>query len=630
MQQNTIEVNSYERQPRLNSELSSIVSRPLTAENIDSYADEALSELIHLVDTTLTEYTRNPTTVFSSTRENEEAAFSYFGLENIEAVLNHIADKSDETHSLDNFIANITPQDRIIIPPDEVEPQESIGSGEYAEKRTAPRLKTLLFVLANRFSVDIHDQQDLIITKGINSPDMMRSESYYEIKLPRLERHIFINDEIGNATYVFNTAIAESSDAIPDALDDLTKSQITRLLKTHPELGSRLIYGEEYVADLIDAITLPAYNDIGESARVTRKKQEVSFLLPDIEESHLTSQALSRALDVNVRTILRAKEALASELGTITERSTEKRTRLYFSSDQQEMIKQYLESKNVLKESAPEGYITERELTNMLGIALVSVNQAAKENADLLGEVRSFRNDDQSKQRRYFSPAQQRIIIEYLDESGILTPKAPERYLSSAPLAKVLGIAATTIRDYETHVPGLGEVRKYKFRSKIAKGYSPEQQQVLYEYFLRNGYLTEAPAGYVTQSDLVQELQIDHKRFREIYNAVSEEVGEIASYRYKSAGNVRVFSPDQQMTIKRAVERYYAERIPVPEGYVSIRQLRNTLNATVPTIKNVIESLGERLGEIDVYTVNHQLTSAYSPDQQAMIRKYIQQEPGDQ
>lgn len=93
--------------PAFKDELAGIVSTPLSAESIDTYADDALKELVTLVEETTYTYEVRPTIMFTTQREQEEAAFGYFGLQNVEAILDHIAEKSDEIHQLDDYTSSI-------------------------------------------------------------------------------------------------------------------------------------------------------------------------------------------------------------------------------------------------------------------------------------------------------------------------------------------------------------------------------------------------------------------------------------------------------------------------------------------------------------------------------------------
>src|SRR5680860_653450 len=78
------------KSPNFKTTLSQIQSRPLIPENIDSYAEDALKDLITLTSSAVTEYKNQQTSDLRTGNEAEDAAFAYFGLNNIEEILNHI------------------------------------------------------------------------------------------------------------------------------------------------------------------------------------------------------------------------------------------------------------------------------------------------------------------------------------------------------------------------------------------------------------------------------------------------------------------------------------------------------------------------------------------------------------
>jgi hypothetical protein len=63
--------------PDYKASLESVIARPLTVENIDTYAEQALSDLIGLINEVSTTYTRQPTHSFANAKDIENAAFSY-------------------------------------------------------------------------------------------------------------------------------------------------------------------------------------------------------------------------------------------------------------------------------------------------------------------------------------------------------------------------------------------------------------------------------------------------------------------------------------------------------------------------------------------------------------------------
>jgi hypothetical protein len=77
------ENNSIEKAPDYKSQVEAIFHNRLTPENIDTYTDEALEELIAVVVNATAAYKKQPTVLFESDINMETAAFKYYGLTDI-------------------------------------------------------------------------------------------------------------------------------------------------------------------------------------------------------------------------------------------------------------------------------------------------------------------------------------------------------------------------------------------------------------------------------------------------------------------------------------------------------------------------------------------------------------------
>jgi hypothetical protein len=183
------------------TQLGDILSRQLTPQNIDSYAHQALSDLIVLTDQVTRDFEcragNNLDSVDSvdSRKDFEDEAYKYFGLENIENILGHIGRVATTIDSLDEIIDGVTLLDRVIVPPgnNDIELIKP-GNGEFDKYETVPKLKILLFLLKENFQLDI---ADIDIKGGKLSPEMMRNETYYLVTIPDINRTVLTCDELG-------------------------------------------------------------------------------------------------------------------------------------------------------------------------------------------------------------------------------------------------------------------------------------------------------------------------------------------------------------------------------------------------------------------------------------------------
>lgn len=190
-------MNNHERlsytPENFESNIQEVLSRRLTPETIDSYADTALEDLIVLSDRITTAYRKQPTIGYTEVNKDaEDAAFAYFKLDNLDMTLEHVAEVSDSIRTIDNVIAKARRIDTVIVPTDALSPLVKAGNGEYSDKKSENRLKSILFVLEHDFEVDIHDPSELKLTAGVEPNDMVRKSGYYMIEVPSLDRTVLV------------------------------------------------------------------------------------------------------------------------------------------------------------------------------------------------------------------------------------------------------------------------------------------------------------------------------------------------------------------------------------------------------------------------------------------------------
>ena len=611
------------------TELTEIVTKPLSPENIDSYADDALSNLIQLVQKTTREYDARPTVALDTPREKEEAAFSYFGLQNIEAILDHVAEKSDETHSLDAYIAGIEKQERIILPPDTIEPNEvPAGSSEATENRIIPRLKTLLFVLTNHYDIDLNDKKDISIITGVVDPSMMRSESYYSVTLPSLKRQVLINNEVGNATYLFNT---EHLARTPDTTDllDKTKNELNKLLTNDPHAGQRIIYSPDYVVDLIAAIDEPITEVRAESPSAVRKIEVPLFLLPDkAPEGWLTMTGVMRKFGVSFSPINNIFAEYAEEIGETTSYKTKGRRGIvpYYSEAQQAVIERALNERQLLNGKAPEGYKNLKALAEEWDVSSRTINQATTALADQIGDITIYQLQSKGAPRPFYSPEQIDILHSYLDANGFLK-QMPEDYVFMRPYAKQIGVADQSVEKAMADIVDFGEVESYWATVRFAKALSPDQQSMVYNYLKERGFFDLAPAGYLPQAEFMKLLGVDHHRLKAIIAHPDLDIGEIEQFRY-GKHVIKCFSPVQQKAITAFAHERKLGIYHMPEGYKSIGAIAEGINMSHSAVGRAVAAIRDELGDVTTYTSGFNNVEGFSPAQQARIMDQLYKATG--
>ena len=264
--------------------LDDILYTPINIENIETFGDKALDDTTTLVGDLLDEYHSNPSLEGNrslSTQEQEDDVCTKLNLPNIPKILDSIMDVQKRISDLKNkYLKDITTKDtttEVITPTDpsseDVIPKE--GNGSFKEKDLKPRFLTLLYILETDFNLDI--SKDVSVLEGQTTDTMMRQTPYMRVTVPLLNRIVYICDEEGNASYVFDI---EKLDVSPETLDLYTKDQKNILIKTHPGIGTRIIQSPNWRTNMSEYLSdeLPEPTTDGETDEKEKPIQRSEFI----------------------------------------------------------------------------------------------------------------------------------------------------------------------------------------------------------------------------------------------------------------------------------------------------------------------------------------------------------------
>ena len=256
--------DSYEgikpRESLYQEKLDGILSRELTPENIDTYADDAMDGLAGLID----ELRNDPAykwdfTLNASSKEQEDEMLRQILGVDVAEVLDRIDYMGNDTDDLDEVVqkGRQNEEQRVYIPPDASAPLTA-GTEKYEEGEKVSKAKAALFVLENDFGVDLNNPEEFQMSTGVVTERMMRKTSYDIINALKLDRLIVSCDEIGNRTFVFDTKKLAEQGINIDEIKGFTKQEIQQLLDNNPAVGTGLVYSEKgYLAALSEKIKDP-------------------------------------------------------------------------------------------------------------------------------------------------------------------------------------------------------------------------------------------------------------------------------------------------------------------------------------------------------------------------------------
>jgi hypothetical protein len=391
-------------------QLDKITSRKLTPRNLNVYAENALNDLIALIESALEKnsaYNDSNTT----TREREDAALSYVGLDRntVEQTLDHIASVTDSIRRLDGLIARKTIRtDHVIVPTNgRLDEPISPGDGSFElPKKRIPKLKTLLLLLETGLDVHI-ESEDVAITIGDVPPNMMRRSSYTSVEIRSLNRLVMVCDEVGNTTYIFDVDVCKEYGIDVDYLSRLTKVEIDELIKDDDRIGRRIDYSSKYVDNLTQYLTGEMSQDQDgtlQSVDILKPKA------PPAPEGYLSLNGIWHEYGITQKTTQKAVDELGSELGEVTQYRFGSKTTAGYSPEQVAKILTHLD----IAPPAPEGYLSLNGIWREYGITPYTTQKAIDELGPVLGEVKQYRFG--TKTTVGYSPEQVAKILKCIDE----------------------------------------------------------------------------------------------------------------------------------------------------------------------------------------------------------------------
>ena len=614
--------------PDFQRKLDEITSRQLDARTIDTYADDALQDLVNLVDQIVgSQLYQAPL----SSIENERRALAANGLDpnTVEITLDHIAEVADSTKQLDALIMKKTKLiDSVIVPPDPTKKTDiSAGDGSFEKpKEIIPKLKTLLLLLEKGLNIDIEDDKEVKITAGALRPNMMRGMTYRLVEIPSLNRIVLVCDEVGNTTYVFDTDICGEYGIDAEYLSEQQKPSLDSLVKEDEQLGVRIDYSKKYADRLGDVLAQPL--------NATSKVNTVTILKPrdeieNVPDGYLSLPGVCELLGIGRGVLARARSALADELGPVLMAKFGDKNRIAqaYSPEQVNRIKEYLIEQG-LAGFAPDGYLSLREISEKTGISEFTIQRVVKELVSELGRVLRVRSGEGNGYLYTYSPEQYDLILAHMEAKGTTTNVELSDFKGAKELAEDFGIDRNTItRVVKKLSEELGDVIKAKLgESPVPRPvYSKSQQAIIRQYLKDKNILVPLlPAGYKSQIDIARTLGIS---YGPVERAI-EELGDRLGSPTEARANSFVFdaySPAQQNMIKDHLEAD-GTIIPLPpEGYLSAKGIEKITGLTRGAIKRAIDALGDELGLATQARVGSNRTSTYSPEQQKIIMEWLEQ-----
>jgi hypothetical protein len=136
--------------------LDLILNTQINIDNISDFAEESLKALLDLNESILSEYRLNNNELDNlSTKEVEDLAYEYFGLQNVPVILDKVSEIKERIERIEIQLGQYKKDiDEEITPPDDNEINK--GEGEFVESHDLyPRLLTFMYILETDFDLGL-------------------------------------------------------------------------------------------------------------------------------------------------------------------------------------------------------------------------------------------------------------------------------------------------------------------------------------------------------------------------------------------------------------------------------------------------------------------------------------------
>lgn len=498
--------------------IKNITTKPLSVETIDTYASSALEELIGLTVDVVEQYEDISPTVTTTKLETEDAAFEYFGLDNISDLLEHIARIASDIDSLDDVIGSITVQTpRVILPPESRSmPPRNTGES-YVAPGVTPRLKTLLFLLQQHFGIDINPATTGIsIRSGTLDKNSMRKISYSRVIVPQLHREVLICDEERNITFILHSD--KFVDVPIESLCDMGKSEISQLLRDNPSLGKKIRYSDKYVQNIIQSLS------------EDESDEPTTFLSPRVAppEGVVSRPAIMKELGlVDWRVTQRLIDEASADpgFGTIGVYRFGSAGAKGYTPEQQALIKSVLESQPEKAPLPPDGVISVVALARTLRISDGTCRNYVyhlQETDPEFGEVKIYLY--RATTGIGLDSRQQEKVRAYAEKK---LPQAPGESITSASVvAEQVGVTFNTLARYLQRImetrTDFGEIGYFAFgNNKAGQGLTDGQRDIVLQEMLEVTSTPRATEGIFTSYAAAEILGSSHTTVANIASELS-------------------------------------------------------------------------------------------------------------
>ncbi len=611
---------------RVSSEIQSITSSSISLENIYSFYDGAVDKLINIVAIAVDAYKReNPNNNLSG-KELEDAALTYLGSSDVGSILDAISERRTNMKVLEQEVADrihLSPE--IFVPPTQGEEHLITGSGKgLEEKKLIPRLLTLIYILENDLNIYLEnsDSEEVIensinIVRGTVADTMMRKHPYFRVSIPELSRVVYICEEEGNATFVFNDAEIESIGMKIEDMDTMEKSEYDTLIESNPGLGIRIIQTNSWREDILTALTediLRLETKVGTTHEASPSKKVKSDFtsIEDISKKkdgwESTSSLMSTCKSA-YNTIKKYADTFKElHLEWFEVQMTGSKKAEHYSP---ELVKLIIEHFNEIPEKK-EGWESASSLQKICKSSPDTIKKYADTFRELHLEWFEVQKTTKAKAEHY-SPELVKLIIEHFKE----IPKKKAGWESANSMQKICKNNGRTIKKYADtfRESNLEWFDVQKTGARTAEHYSPELVKLIIEHF---NEVPKKKDGWKSARSLQKICKSNAPTIKKYADTFRESNLEWFEVQKTGAQTAEHYSPE---LVKLIIEHF--NEVPRKKvGWENARSLQKICKSSTDTIKKYADTFRESNPEwFEMQKTGARTAEHYSPE---LVEKIIE------
>lgn len=286
--------------------LDEVITSSINPSTLHTFYDDALEFLIATLSSVTASYKEiHPDTSLVG-RELEDVATEFFHLPSIPTLLDAISERQEDLKHLQTRIIDHTGMSsEVFVPPSDSEKYGIVqGSGRgLEEKKLIPRLETLVYILEHDLGVTFED--DVKIVSGITTNAVMREEPYIRVGIEPYGRLVYLCNEEGNATFVFDAETIKKYVPDIETLDKMDKTEYKSIIVSDQSVGVVLRYhADTWRDEVLQALSEP-FSLVSKKETPARpvKRRSDFEVIPNKKEGWKTANSLHVVVPASTESI---------------------------------------------------------------------------------------------------------------------------------------------------------------------------------------------------------------------------------------------------------------------------------------------------------------------------------------